>query len=246
MNRRAIVLANTTALLLGLLVGVAPAEAGFVTYTNRADFLAAVGLPVTNDGYDGYASGDIANGSTLGDFTYSYIGADVQPAVVPAYGGYALGGSPYDVFVGGNAVTLTFSSPTLRAFGADFYYDGFSTIPNNVYRIRIDDGSGAGAFVGNPEMLDSGSDTFFLGILANPGSEFGAISLLSVVPNNEFGQPILVSAYQVDNLVYSTATAVPDETSSLILLMIGGSVLVALRHRIKRDQPFPTSGHDSE
>ncbi len=228
MNRRAIVLVNTTAILCGLLVGVAPAEAGFVTYTDRTAFLAALGFPVAADGYEPYDPGDIVNGSTLGDFQYTF-GGDVQPSVVPgAFGGNALGGAPFEVFIGGDLVSLTFPTPTLRAFGADFYYGPwFGAVPSDIYRIRIDDGSGAGMFVGNPDGLDVLGGTFFLGVLADPGSEFGAISLLSHVPTDDSGEPILVSAYQVDNLVYGTAATVPDQSSSLVLLMIGSGVLAA-------------------
>jgi hypothetical protein len=222
-----------TLLVCAVVTWVTPAEAGIIAFTDRTAFLAALGGSPTNDDYEAYALGDITNGSTLGNFAYTFA-ATVQPAIVAGgYGGQALGG-PFDVFVGGDAVTLTFGGSTLNAFGADFYYaPSFDPIPGSIYQIRVDDGSGAGSVVGNLTGLDPAGGSVFLGLLADPGFEFGIVTLLSVVPVDANGDPtFLVPAYQVDNLVYDTVDVVP-EPGSLSLLMLGSGALFA-RKRVRR------------
>jgi hypothetical protein len=221
-----------TVLLCALCVWVTPAEAGIIAFTDRTAFLTALGGSPAADDYEAYALGDITNGSTLGDFAYTF-GATMQPAIVTGgFGGQALGG-PFDVFVGGDAVTLTFDGSLLRAFGADFYYaPAFEAVPGNLYQIRIDDGSGAGTFVGNLDGLDPAGGSFFLGLLADPGFEFKTVTLLSLAPLDQNGDPYLTPAYQVDNLVYARASSVP-EPGSLMLLMVGGATLFGTQ-RVRR------------
>jgi hypothetical protein len=213
-------------------------EAAVITFSDRAAFLAALaGAPIVDD-FETYTEGDIAAGSANGHFTYDFDSSVVQPAVTQgAFGGLALGGTPlaFDpvgVFVGGNEVLLTASTP-LGAFGADFYYgSAFDAIPAGIYGIRVDDGASAGTFVGNG-LLDPAGGSFFLGLIADPGFEFTALSLLSVVPTDVNGDPtFLVPAYQVDNLAYG-ANAVP-EPSTLILLLSGAVVALRARHRTAR------------
>lgn len=220
-------------LLWSVIVAETPAHAGIIAFTDRTAFLTALGGSPSTDDYEAYALGDVGNGSTVGDFAYTFD-ATVQPAIVTGgYGGQALGG-PFDVFVGGDAVTLTFSSSTLRAFGADFSYaPSFDPIPGSIYQIRVDDGSGAGTVVGNLAGLDPAGGSFFLGLLVSPGFEFGLVTLLSVVPVDANGEPtFLVPAYQVDNLVYDTTSVVP-EPGSLSLLLLGGAACFT-RQRVRR------------
>jgi hypothetical protein len=64
------------------------------------------------------------------------------------FGGQALGGSPFEVFVGGDAVALSAAPGVkLAAFGADFLYaPSFDTIPADTYRIAVVDGAAALAY----------------------------------------------------------------------------------------------------
>ena len=229
MDRLATVVARTIAFSFAFLIAGGHAAADVVTFTDRAAFLAALGSSPLTDDYESYGLGDIANGSTLGDFVYDFTAT--QPAVVAGgYGGQALGG-PFDVFVGGDLVTLSFTGLSgLQAFGADFYYaPSFDAIPSDLYRLRVEDGSGAGTFVGNPDTIDPFGGTFFLGLIATPGFEFSAVSILSVVPTDGNGEPTyLVPAYQVDNLAYQGRQAVP-EPSSLSLLLIGAGFMRLVR-----------------
>lgn len=243
-HRRAVAscqwLACCRLVVCGLLFLTAAANAGVTAYHDRAAFTAALDrASVFTDDYESYPLGEIPLDGRRGDFLYSFDPTVLQPAVVPGgFGGQALGGSPFDVFVGGDAVTLAFApadpaqATVLRAFGADFLYaPGFDAIPADTYRLGIVDGGAAGAFVGN-EDLDPAGGSFFLGLIADPGTEFTRLSLFSVQPDPDF----LVPAYQVDNLIYATV----PEPSTLALLASCGLVLVAGARRRscpRRDTP---------
>jgi hypothetical protein len=228
------------AALLLCLFSVLPtaAEGGVIRFWDRDLFAAALGGTPVKDDFESYDVEAIADGTSRGDFVYTFDPTLVEPWV--AYGAYterALGGPPdlpnFDpgVFLGGNEVTLTFGSQTLRAFGADFYFGPSGPpVPQDTYRLRINDGSDDGEFVGNL-TLDGSSDVFFLGLIVTPGSEFSSVSLLSVQDDPGF----LVPAYQVDNLEYATVSTVP-EPSSLLALLAGGGVLAACRARLARSR----------
>lgn len=216
-----------------LLITAAPAMAGVVVYTDRAAFLAAAGGAVTTDGFESYAQEAIINGATLGDFKYTFTNT-VQPTVVPGgFGGQALGG-PLEVFVGGDAVSLAYGGATaLRAFGVDVLYAAsFDIIAADLYRLRIGDGTSTGAYAGNP-VLDSVGGMFFVGLIADPGSEFRWVDLLSIVPLDANGDPALVPAYQFDDIAFAAAgtTTVPEPTT-LALVLAAGALLAARRRKL--------------
>lgn len=227
-------LLNTTMawVFAALFFNAVPGFASVIAYTDRAAYMAAVGGPVITDDFESYTLGAIGNTSTLGDFKYSFP-ATVEPMVVlGGYGGQGLGG-PFDVFVGGDSVSLSYlGSITLRAFGMDVLYaPSFDTIPANIYRVRIDDGTGAGAVVGNP-VLDSAGGMFFLGLVADPGFEFRQVDLLSFVPFDTNGDPVLVPGYQFDNFAYAVSHDVP-EPETMVLVLSASALLAVTRRRIK-------------
>jgi hypothetical protein len=234
MRRLPLALSSLLALLLCSLSAVRSA-AQVTVYHDRATFLAALaGFPqVANDDYESYPLGDIPLGDVRGDFRYTFDDTVVQPAVVPGgNGGQALGGSPFDVFVGGDSVTLTAGAGSeLRAFGADFLYaPSFDTIIADTYRLGIANGTAAGQFAGNLDTLDTGGGTFFLGLISDPGAEFTGVNLFSLQLDPNF----LVPAYQVDDLVYAgtiVSAAVP-EPSALAIFALGG-LMLAVRIRRK-------------
>jgi hypothetical protein len=217
----------------GLLSLASLANAQIMLFYDRIAFTAALGgLAARTDDYEAYPPGPLALGDRRGDFLYSFDPAISQPAVVPGgFGGQALGGTPFDVFVGGDTVTLAFApiapskNTRLRAFGADFLYaPSFDTIPADTYRISIGDGKAAGQFIGNLDSIDPGGGSFFLGILANQRSAFTQVNLFSVQTDPAF----LVPAYQVDDLIFA---AVP-EPSALTLFLFGSALLgLSLRRR---------------
>src|SRR5439155_24869795 len=139
--------------------------------------------------------------------------------------------SPFDVFVGGDSVRLTYqplspaAGPFLSAFGADFLYaPSFDTIPSDTYRIEIEDGTASGQFAGNLDTIDPNGGTFFLGLIADPAARFTAVNLFSV----QFDPNFLVPAYQVDNLIYA---AVPEPSTLCVVAFGGAFLLVRARHR---------------
>jgi hypothetical protein len=227
-------------LTLGGLLGLwLPAQAQVTLYYDRSTFLTALaGLPTQTEDYESYSLGDIPEGSQLGHFTYTFDPTSVQPAIVSdGAGRQALGGSPYDVFVGGDSVTLTYhpltplEGPLMQAFGADFAYapSGLD-IPADTYRLGIGDGPGAGAFAGNllipfNDQLPMGG-TFFLGVIGAPGVVFTQVNLFSVQTDPDF----LVPAYQVDNLVFAPV----PEPGTLSFVLLGSTVLTLFVQRRKQ------------
>jgi hypothetical protein len=213
----------------------APSSAQVTVFTDRTTFAAAIVGPSKSDDYEAHPLGVIALGDVRGDFRYTFDGAVTQPAVASdGAGGHALGGSPFDVLVGGDSVTLSAGAgSTVSAFGADFSYaPSFDTIPAGTYRLSIADGSAAGQFAGNLDSLDPAGGSFFLGIVADAGFEFTSVSLFSV----QTDPTILVPAYQVDNLLYAGTVepaAVPEPSMSIPLLVI---VTAALAVRLRRAQ----------
>lgn len=219
------------ALLLAL---TASAPAPAAVYTSRDVFISALGMPdpqVGHENFDARAPGPIANGLTVGDFSYAFDASLTQPAIAPdGAGGQALGGMPAGVFVGGDSVTLSSTgTAALRAFGADFFYaPSFLPAPATIYRMAIADGRAAGETAANGPGLDLGGGSFFLGFIEDGSASFKSISLFSLVPADAHGDPMfLVAAYQVDNLVYA---AVPEPSRASVMLL-GGLALWLLRRR---------------
>jgi hypothetical protein len=215
-----------------LLLLVRPAVGQATLFHDRATFEAALSAGAfTVDDFESYALGPISLGDRRGDFLYSFDPSITQPAIVSdGAGGQALGGSPFDVFVGGDSVTLTYSPLTgpaiaLLAIGLDVAYaPAFEDIPANVYRLGIEDGSAAGQFVGNLDGLDGAGGTFFLGLIADPSAAFTMFRFYSVQPDPNF----LVPAYQGDNLTYQ---AIPEPGGLAVFVVGSGLVLLRLRRR---------------
>lgn len=211
-------------------------QAHALTYTDRVAFSAALaGRATLFEDYESYALGNIANGQTLGDFTYSFAAASTQVGVFSdGAGGQALGGAPYEVFVGGNAVNLTYNGVVpLIAFGADFFYaPNFEPLPGNLYQLTILDGNGVGTTLGNLAGLDASGGSFFLGFIGNPGFEFTKVGLQSLTQLDADGNAYLTPAYQVDNLLYGAAPV--PEPGTLALLFAGAVLLVPAVNKSRR------------
>ena len=81
-----------------------------MAFTDRTSFnagLIAAGITAGTDTYETYSLGPISNGGTRGSFMYSFNSTLTQPAVSSdGVGGKALGGAPFDVFVGGDTAQI--------------------------------------------------------------------------------------------------------------------------------------------
>src|SRR5208282_494041 len=144
-----------TILFMAMVLGLS-VQAHATVYTDEATFIsdaALAGLSTSSDSFGSYSLGNIANGQTLGDFTYSYASSGptaTQPGIASnGSGGQALGdtslgtdpNSGTGVFVGGEAVTLMYNGANpLIAFGAEFSYaPNFEALPDNLYQLTVQD-----------------------------------------------------------------------------------------------------------
>jgi hypothetical protein len=180
-------------------------EAQLTIFTDRASFQEVLGPTSSFDNFTGDTAGPIGSGSQLGDFDYSFVPTVTSPTITTnRTGNFVLGGEPYQVFVGGDDVTLGTAKgrAPVGAFGEDFSCaPAATTIPANTYTLTILDGPAAGLSVGNPPLPSAGG-SFFLGFIANPGIQFRTIA----VSANQTDPNTLVPAYQVDDFVYYLGT----------------------------------------
>jgi hypothetical protein len=215
-------------------------------FTDPAAFAAAAaaaGIPITADNFSTYPLGDISLGQTLGRFTYTFDPnptdpTGTQPTIALDGPNQVLTGAPFDAFVGGNSVTLTFTGgKTLLAFGATFTYaPADEPLLAGLYDLGILDGAGA-TTIGNPAGLSADGGSFFLGFIGSPGQEFSQISLFSLVdpPDGTTGSPFLIPAYEVNELAFGPAGPPPvvPEPGSLALLAaaLAAAAFAAAGHR---------------
>lgn len=207
-----------------LLFGAFPAaRAALFEFTDRTLFIDAatsLGIATVTDNFTAYPEGSLVNGQVLGVFRYTFDPAVTHPGIASnGAGGRALGDTSLGtdpnlgtgVFVGGEAVTLTFTGQrALLAFGADFFYaPAFESLPSDLYQVQIRDGNAAGTTLGNPAGLPATGGPFFLGFIGDGTSSFTQLSLQSVAfATDPDGNPFLVPAYQIDDLIFGTAAPV--------------------------------------
>jgi hypothetical protein len=212
------------------LLGALDTQAAVFTDLTAFDNAAAVaGIPITTDNFSTYAPGNIANGQTLGQFTYTFDPnlsdpTGTQPTIGLDGANHVLIGGPFGAFVGGSSVTLTFAGgKTLLAFGATFTYaPADEDLLAGLYNLGILDGSGA-TTIGNPAGLTAAGGSFFLGFIGSPGEEFSQTSLFSLVSS-----PFLIPGYEVNELVFGPASVVPAPLIGHglpVVLAVGGILL---------------------
>ncbi len=239
----AIFMRTACGLLFGFVVSLAQAT---IVFTDRGTFVTAVnalGISTASDSYETYSQGSLTNGQRLGAFSYTFDSTTTQAGIAAdgasgqALGDTSLGTDPNagsGVFVGGETVILTHTGSSLLAFGIDFSYaPAFESLLGNLYQLRVRDGSAVGATVGNLGGLDASGGSFFLGIIEDLGSSFTEISIESVASATDpSGNPFIVPAYQVDNLIFGQANTVPEpETLTLSVLAVTVMALVSRRRR---------------
>jgi len=213
------------------------AQAQAVVYTDRTAFeaaAAAAGLALRAEAFEAAAPGPLAPGAAVGGLRIGFDAALTQPAVVAdGNGGQALGGSPFDAFVGGDRFSFTAGAGhVLRAFGADVVFaPSGGDLPGGVYALA---GGGATAF--SAALLAAGGGSLFLGLITDTGSDLGSAGLSAL---DGSAQGFLTPAWQVDNLLY--AAPVPEPPSPWLLA--AGLAAVALRRQRRSTDSQPEEKH---
>ena len=225
----------------GLTMGSA---AHATTFTDQTAFDAAVGaagITLNTDNFSAYAQQNIAVGQTLGSFKYTFDpnlqhDAGTLPTIGTDGGVNVLVGGPNSQgFVGGNSVTLSVTGgKKLLAFGAVFTYaPNFAGLLAGFYNLTINDGTAANTNAASPAGLTGAGGSFFLGFIGDPGQDFSAATLSSLLqaPDGSF-----VPAYEIDELDFGSpqvaAAAVPEPASGgLVAAALGALVLIRRRAR---------------
>jgi hypothetical protein len=238
-----------TAGILGALALCIPLAnaSGTVTYNTVASFDSAVSSgfqPLNVANFDSIVSGTlIPNGTSVGGgvtLSYApYAGGAFEMDVIsglattspPNYLGSTVAGGPaggaFDAFTSGDQITMTFSTPQ-QAVGLFLITSSPNNQPSD-FTLSTSQGSGNiggvdPAFAG---LVAGGTDVYFLGLVDNtPGQTFTTATLSSDATNN--------FPFNVDDIVTTTAAtsnSVPDESSTLGLLLSAGAGLMSLRGR---------------
>ena len=192
--------------------------AGFVTYTDRTLYMAALASSST-DNFDDLLLGGQASPITRAVGSYGY------QLATPGAGGFFNIGTAADVRVSNNAVSasidFTISGGGPTAIGGFFFVTGFAGAPISG---TISASINGGLFT---QSVTTGSATNFFGWVSTDGTQ---ISSLSVVPSTSFAT--------ANDLILGQAnvSAVPEPTS-LALFGIGAVVAgVGAARRQRRDK----------
>ena len=192
--------------------------AGFVTYTDRTLYMAALASSST-DNFDDLLLGGQASPITRAVGSYGY------QLATPGAGGFFNIGTAADVWVSTNAVSasidFTISGGGPTAIGGFFFVTGFAGAPISG---TISASINGGLFT---QSVTTGSATNFFGWVSTDGTQ---ISSLSVVPSTSFAT--------ANDLILGQAnvSAVPEPTS-LAVFGIGAVVAgVGAARRQRRDK----------
>jgi hypothetical protein len=209
---------NLGVVVLGALALSQPAHAGnFQVFDARSSYTGVLlqqGRPQLDSDWN--ESGAIAKGDRFGDFSFDF-GPEVQLAGVQGFaGGLAIGSALNQRGLGGDQGfgLVATAAGGVSAFGVTVAYQDPSV--RNYFRISIGCPTGLCSFSATPpDPLLTGSGTFFLGIVADPGSAFDAVALSALIPRNAEGQPTgTVPGWQVTSISWAPV----PEPSALALL----------------------------
>jgi hypothetical protein len=220
---------------------------GLEIFTTSASFDSAVAsgfLPIVDTDFDGLATGPIANGTAVGGgVTLDYtsvsgpsVGMEVTSAFPTTSGSNSLGATGGgDAFVNGDQITLTFAQPE-QAVGLFIITAGPNLTGDFTLGVAQGDGTISGdvdpAFASDPDLSPPTSWVYFLGLVETDPSQ----TFTSATFSSEDIDPAGTFVFNLDDIVTTssngtTTGTVPDEASTLGLLVSAGAALGALRRR---------------
>jgi hypothetical protein len=245
MNSRTILSATALGCLQALFLPLCRAN-GLNVYTNQSSFDTAVSsgfLPVADTNFDSLTPGAIPNGTAVGDVTFDLtpvfgptFGLEVTSAFPTTSGANSLGSTGgNDAFVNGDEITLTFAHPE-QAVGLFIITAG----PNEPgdFTLEVTQGSGTisgtvdPAFSSDPDLSPPTSWVYFLGLVeSDPSQTFTSATLFS----DDTAVPPGGYVFNLDDIVTTSLNPntgpVPEEASTLCLLVGAAATLLALRRR---------------
>ncbi len=209
----------STAACMLFIVGVFPTStrADFFDFTSRVAF-DAFRAPDTELNFDELADGTIvSSGTSAGGiiFNYDFSGFNVMAtsAFDAPSGNISLGTDDGgNAFQDGDDVQFAFSA----RHGFGLYIISADTLLDNDFRLTV---GGATAFLDTSDLINTlsdGGNVYFLGIQGDANSSFTAARLIA-----DSGAPVAFT-FNIDNIVSSSVTAVPEPSSLLLTALISG------------------------
>jgi hypothetical protein len=160
----------------------------------------------------------IHQGQSFGIFSFEFDPAAIQPVVGSGIvGGLAVGAAPDGTFSGDQGISVVVTPGlAITAFGAEIAYAPFEgAVLKDVFRLIVECPVLPCISAGNLPDLNPQGGTFFLGIIAAPGSEFNKVTLEADIPRDESGEPIgVVPNWQIAAI---TLSPVPEPSTWVLL-----------------------------
>jgi len=176
-------------------------------------------------------AGPIAQGLRFKIFNFSFDPTAVLPVVGSGIaGGLAVGAGPNGALGGDQGFSLHVTPGLgLTAFGAVITVGPFNgDLPANIFRLLIGCPDVPCFSVGNLAALSPRGGSFFLGVVAGPGSEFEQITLEALTPRDASGEPTgFVPPWQVSRITFTPVPGPP----ALLLVAAGLYGLAVARRR---------------
>ena len=173
----------------------------------------------------------IKQGQIFRIFSFSFDPAAVLPVVAPGIvSGLAVGAEPNGTLGGDQGLSLHVTPGLgLTAFGAEIRFGAFDgEATAGIFRILVGCPDLPCFSVGSPADLNPHGGALFLGVVGDPGVAFNQVTLESLTPRDDSGEPNgPVPAWQLSAITF---TAIPLP-STLALIAAGLGSLTLLRRR---------------